>query len=389
MISEYEINGKKEVKNKEGETNNIGYTFFVDSRGNEISENDFIIPDNRVLFINFPGSGLAVEKYGYDEVAHEQCREKAKEASVKTNALIAPHELDARFFTAVYEKKADLMIQEYNNSSEFEHAKDIFNRTIAPLFKEKDGNFSDYNTLANRLNKLFLRGHCFGCVVICELEKLLEAKLKECVKEHIFDDKQVATLLSLPKAFLSSPPLLLTKYPKYFKTTAIVSASDRTISGKGCCRRGLKKALMKKCGFKKKDLFHLTYKDVKESSYNPDAQYILPPVKIRDFSIGKNVSLYISNRSNFPSSYKELMKNINKKKGELHGEKLVKSIKKYLRGHEFGFLQDTLIMYFRSAMIKEYVKANISLSTIKQQNNLTELLIRKNKGQRNGFWKRN
>ena len=78
------------------------------------------------------------------------------------------------------------------------------------------------------MKNLFLRGHCFGCVVISQLEHLLKEKLEQ----NKFDKEQVKHLLSLPKAFISSPALSLQNYTQHFKTIAIVNISDKTIANK-------------------------------------------------------------------------------------------------------------------------------------------------------------
>ena len=111
-------------------------------------------------------------------------------------------------------------IKEYNDGDNNTHSNEIFEQVLKPMIVDKD-----YNKTLDNLSRVIFRGHCFGCMVIAELENLLETKLKEQ-----FNDAECKELLSAPQALISSPALQLDKYPKYFETTAIVNNSDRTIT---------------------------------------------------------------------------------------------------------------------------------------------------------------
>ena len=172
---EYEVKklNKDEIHpNEDGEVNTVGNTFFVDLNG---EKTDAITSTNDIIVLNFPGSGMAVNRDYKKELSDdklneriEKCKENAKTASEKTKELISGNKVNAKFYTAVYEYKADLVIDDYNTTEtpDCDATKDIFNKTIAPLLSD---NFE--KTKAN-LNKLFLRGHCFGTVVISQLEHL-------------------------------------------------------------------------------------------------------------------------------------------------------------------------------------------------------------------------
>ncbi len=376
-----------EIKEKDGEVNTIGNTFFVDLDGKKV---DTITPTNDIIVLNFPGSGMAVNrdyrKKLYDDKLDERvekCKENAKTASEKTKELISENKVNAKFFTAVYEYKADLVIDDYNTTEtpDCDATKDIFNKTITPLLSD------DFEKTKANLNKLFLRGHCFGTVVISQLEHLLEEKLKTA-----FDDKQVEELLHLPKAFISSPALSLENYPKHFQTTAIVNISDRTIASGEGWRDELKVELEKLTGFNRDK--RLSLKKTKDVIKNEN--YNLVPIETEDISskLNKdNVKLYVSNRANFPRNFEELKENIKKKTNEElkvknknifsdeafnvivdswkycidenqkmpeNCEDFDKKVKKWLKGHEYFCLPKELKDKFEQNLKKDFNKVQNS-----------------------------
>lgn len=376
-----------EIREKDGEVNTVGNTFFVDLDGKKV---DTIAPTNDIIVLNFPGSGMAVnrdykKKLSDDKLDDrvEKCKENAKTASEKTKELISENKVNAKFYTAVYEYKADLVIDDYNTTEtpDCDATKDIFNKTIAPLLSD------DFEKTKANLNKLFLRGHCFGTVVISQLEHLLEEKLKTA-----FDDKQVEELLHLPKAFISSPALSLENYPKHFQTTAIVNISDRTIASGEGWRDELKVELEKLTGFNRDK--RLSLKKTKDVIKNEN--YNLVPIEIEDISskLNKdNVKLYVSNRANFPRNFEELKENIKKKTNEElkvknknifsdeafnviidswkycidenqkmpeNCEDFDKKVKKWLKGHEYFCLPKELKDKFEQNLKKDFNKVQNS-----------------------------
>ena len=407
---EYEVKklNKDEIHpNEDGEVNTIGNTFFVDLDGKKV---DTITPTNDIIVLNFPGSGMAINrKYGeeisFDRV--EKCKENAKTVSEKTKELISEDTVNAKFYTAVYKYKADLVIDDYNTTEtpDCNATKDIFNKTIAPFLSD---NFE--KTKAN-LNKLFLRGHCFGTVVISQLEHLLEEKLKTA-----FDDKQVEELLHLPKAFISSPALSLENYPKHFQTTAIVNISDRTIASGEGWRDELKVELEKLTGFNRDK--RLSLKKTKDVIKNEN--YNLEPIETEDISskINRdNVKLYVSNRANFPRNFEELKENIKKKTNEElkaknknifsdeafdvivkswkycvdenqkmpeNCENFDKKVKKWLKGHEYFCLPKELKDKFEQNLKDEFNKIQknsmfeISTKLIENNNSNSSTLLTHN-----------
>lgn len=389
----YEVR-EPEIREKDGEVNTIGNTFFVDLDGKKV---DAIAPINDIIVLNFPGSGMAVNRDYKKELSDnklkervEKCKENAKTASEKTKELISEDTVNAKFYTAVYKYKADLVIDDYNTTEtpDCNVTKDIFNKTIAPFLSD---NFE--KTKAN-LNKLFLRGHCFGTVVISQLEYLLEEKLKIA-----FDDKQVEELLRLPKAFISSPALSLENYPKHFQTTAIVNISDRTIASGEGWRDELKAELEKLTGFNRNK--RLSFKKTKDVIKNEN--YNLVPIETEDISSKlnrDNVKLYVSNRANFPKNFEELKGNIkNKTNEELKAknkniysdeafdviekswkycveenqkmpencEDFDKKVKKWLKGHEYFCLPKELKDKFEQNLKKDFNKVQNS-NTLSEEN---------------------
>ena len=189
------------------ETNFIGKTRFYDEAGNIVES---LNQEAKVLVINFPGSGMI-----FNDKVEDEVKKSAIETCEATQKILSKNEepLSQAFVcTAVYENKADKAIKEYNEENNNTHSNEIFEQILKPMIIE-----GDYDKTLDNLSRVIFRGHCFGCMVIAELENLLETKLKEQ-----FNEVQCKNLLSAPQALISSPALQLDKYPKYFPTISLV-----------------------------------------------------------------------------------------------------------------------------------------------------------------------
>ena len=320
------------------ETNFIGKTRFYNKAGNIVES---LNQEGKVLIINFPGSGMTFN--GKDE---DKVRKSAIDTCEETQKLL-PQDASSQAFvcTAVYENKADKAIKEYNEENNNTHSNEIFEQVLKPMIIE-----GDYDKTLDNLNRVIFRGHCFGCMVIAELENLLEAKLKEQ-----FNDAECKELLSAPQALISSPALQLDKYPKYFQTTAIVNNSDRTITNKDYCGDRLKQDLLKLAEFDKKDLIFF---DKEEILFDEKDLILLKAENIKNNGIPKvpdikesekqqnNVHFIISNRAKLPKDYDAMQKSIENRIGTKengdpeYNEKYDKQVKKHIGGHEYFFLPD-------------------------------------------------
>ena len=314
------------------ETNFIGTTCFIDENGKKL---DFIDKEEKILIVNFPGSGMSFSSKNTEEIIN-----KARQANLATKDLILEGHpqlnLDnCSFLTAVYENKADKAVKEYNDNGTI-HSQAIFDQLVFPLItKNPDQTF-------NNLRRLIFRGHCFGGMVISELETLLKNKL--C--QQRFSQEQIKKILSAPKAFLSSPALQLDKYPQHFQTTAIVNNSDRTITGTDYCGEKLKTDIQKLTDFKEEDLIFLKARRIAELQFIPK----LPPLKTHDIDQG-NLHLRVCNHTFAFENYQELEKDVknhitSKKQDATNKETFIKYLKKKLNGHEFNLLPDSLRQYF-------------------------------------------
>ena len=277
------------------ETNFIGKTRFYDEDGNIVES---LNQEGKVLVINFPGSGMTFN--GKDE---DNVKKSAVETCEATKRLLPQDEesLSQAFVcTAVYENKADKAIKEYNEENNNTHSNEIFEQILKPMIIE-----GDYDKTLDNLSRVIFRGHCFGTMVIAEMEKLLEAKLKEQ-----FNDAECKELLSAPQALISSPALQLDKYPKYFETTAIVNNSDRTITNEDYCGDRLKQDLRELAEFDEKDLISLNAKKIIDKRVIPEVPQIKTSEKQQN-----NVHFIISNRAKLPSTYGEMKTRIEKRLG--------------------------------------------------------------------------
>ena len=117
---EYKVKQPYEIQiNYEGEKDWIGNTFFVGENGNKF---DKIVPDNDIIVLNFPGSGMALSTH--DE---EKLKKDAQNASNKTKELFTKSsDIHAHVFTAVYENKADLLIHKYNTQDKIGDIEETF-----------------------------------------------------------------------------------------------------------------------------------------------------------------------------------------------------------------------------------------------------------------------
>lgn len=338
------------------ETNFIGKTRFYDDSGNVVES---LNQDREIFVINFPGSGMTFN--GKDE---DNVKKSAVETCEATKRLLPQNEeLLSQVFvcTAVYENKADKAIKEYNEENNNTHSNEIFEQILKPMIIE-----GDYDKILDNLSRVIFRGHCFGCMVIAELENLLETKLKEQ-----FNEVQCKNLLSAPQALISSPALQLDKYPKYFQTTAIVNNSDRTITGTDYCGDRLKQDLRELAKFDEKDLIaqdimnvliSLNAGEIKDDSDIPDVPKIKVSTKQQN-----NVHFIISNRAKLPKDYNEMNEmrtSIEKRIGtkendDTYKEKYRKQVKKHIGGHEYFFLPDELKSEFETSFKKAFIRIKI------------------------------
>ena len=321
------------IEKQNEETNFIGKTRFYDKDGNIVES---LNQDRKILVINFPGSGMTFNGKDEDEV-----KKSAVETCEGTEKLLPQESLSQAFVcTAVYENKADKAIKEYNEENNNTHSNEIFEQVLKPMIIE-----GDYDKTLDNLNRVIFRGHCFGCMVIAELENLLETKLKEQ-----FNEVQCKNLLSAPQALISSPALQLDKYPKYFQTTAIVNNSDRTITGTEYCGDRLKQDLRELAGFDEKDLISLDAGEIKDKRVIPDVPDIITSKKQQN-----NVHFIISNRAELPTDYDEMHRRIENRIGtkenddKAYDDKYYKQVKKNIGGHEYFFLPDELKKIFSTS----------------------------------------
>lgn len=320
------------------ETNFIGKTRFYDDSGNVVESFN---QDRKIFVINFPGSGMTFK--GKDE---DNVKKSAVETCKETKKLL-PQDALAFVCTAVYENKADKAIKEYNEENNNTHSNEIFEQILKPMIIE-----GDYDKTLDNLSRVIFRGHCFGCMVIAELENLLETKLKEQ-----FNDAECKELLSAPQALISSPALQLDKYPKYFQTTAIVNNSDKTITGEDYCGDRLKQDLRELAGFDEKDLILLKAEKIMEKGIPKE----LPDIKTSDKQ-QNNVHFFISNRAKLPSTYGEMKTRIEGRIGTKENDdtsyedKYIKQVKKNIGGHEYFFLPDQLKSEFKTSFENAFEK---------------------------------
>lgn len=351
------------------ETNFIGKTRFYDKAGNIVES---LNQEGKVLVINFPGSGMTFN--GKDE---DKVRKSAIDTCKETEKLLPQNALSQAFVcTAVYENKADKAIKEYNEENNNTHSNEIFEQILKPMIIE-----GDYDKTLDNLSRVIFRGHCFGCMVIAELENLLENLLETKLKEQ-FNEVQCKNLLSAPQALISSPALQLDKYPKYFETTAIVNNSDRTITNKDYCGDRLKQDLLKLAEFDKKDLIFfdkeeilfdekdlilLNAQKIKETRFIPKE---LPDIKTSDKQ-QNNVHFFISNRAELPETYNEMQRRIEGRIGTKknddtsYEDKYLKQVKKNIGGHEYFFLPAGLKSEFSNSFRNAFEKCQTRITRIK------------------------
>ncbi len=318
------------------ETNFIGRTYFIYESG---KQTDTLNQGEQILIVNFPGSGMCLSSKNKSEVDNSAVR--ANEATKKLILDVDPlFKLDdCSFYTAVYENKADKAIKEYNDEGKI-HAKAIFGQVISQMITD------NYNQTFRALNRLIFRGHCFGAMVISELESLLEKRLKEKLELGTFNQKQIDSLLSAPKALISSPALKINKYPKHFQTTAIINNSDRTITNEEYCGEELKRDLRKLANFEENDLISLKARRIVDLKFLPK----LPDIKISN-TVKNNIHFSVCNRTPLPINYMELEEDVKKHMASksldmTNREDYIKYLKKKLNGHEFNFLPSDLQKYF-------------------------------------------
>ena len=329
------------------ETDFIGKTWFIGDKG--IVEPSNLNAQGKFVIVNFPGSGMSCTSE--DKNITVQDVDKAKETNNDIKKLISNGNRfetdDCLFFTAFYQNKADKVIKQYNSEKGRSDSSDtlaILDRLVSPMINE------NYDVTLENLKKLIFRGHCFGAVVISELEALLEKKLREK-----YTPKQCETLLSAPKAFLSSPALQTDKYPKHFKTTVIVNNSDRTLINENYCGNKLKESLRRIAEFEKRDLINWDDVDFNGIAHGTASLPKWPNLKGSVYKkLGNNVDLVICNRISYPDMPELdtlIKKRLEAKHKNLEDKNAYKAqLKKMLGGHEFYFLPDEMKNYLANSI---------------------------------------
>jgi len=188
----------------------------------------------KMVMINLPGNGTSLT----DDAGHPK-----NEDEIKTNAENGRSDFfrfvngldfencadenmkmrrkDAQTLACYYSRKVNAFVEEYNETGELHESLKPF----ADLFDDlisKDGQKISVEEAAQNMRNVVLRGHCFGTLVISELEQYLHEKLETLG----YNEAECARILSAPTAIFSSSPVDIEKQPKYFKVVAYANCND-------------------------------------------------------------------------------------------------------------------------------------------------------------------
>lgn len=187
-----------------------------------------------MIMINLPGNGTSLT----DDMGNPK-----NENEIKTNAENGRNEFfrfmnglhfedcpdnnikmrrkDAQTLACYYSRKVNGFVEEYNETGQVHESLKPF----ADLFDDlisKDGKKISVEEATQNMRNVVLRGHCFGTLVISELEQYLHAKLETLG----YSDTECTKILSAPTAIFSSSPVDIEKQPKYFKVVAYANCND-------------------------------------------------------------------------------------------------------------------------------------------------------------------
>lgn len=131
---------------------------------------------------------------------------------------------NAETVACYYSRKVNHLIEEYNETGNLHESfapfADLFDDLIS-----KDGKKISVEEATKNMRNVVLRGHCFGTLVISELEQYLHIKLAGLG----YNDEECAQILSAPTAIFSSSPVAIEKQPRYFKVVAYANCADKFI----------------------------------------------------------------------------------------------------------------------------------------------------------------
>lgn len=131
---------------------------------------------------------------------------------------------NAETVACYYSRKVNHLIEEYNETGNLHESfapfADLFDDLIS-----KGGKKISVEEATKNMRNVVLRGHCFGTLVISELEQYLHIKLAGLG----YNDEECAQILSAPTAIFSSSPVAIEKQPRYFKVVAYANCADKFI----------------------------------------------------------------------------------------------------------------------------------------------------------------
>jgi len=186
----------------------------------------------KMIMINLPGNATSLTDDAGNPKDEEKIKEIANEGkndffefiNQDTQSDMRMNTHNAETVACYYSRKVNHLIEEYNETGQLHESfapfADIFDDLIS-----KDGQKLSLKEATDNMRNVVLRGHCFGTLVISELEHYLFTKLTDLG----YDTDECAQILSAPTAIFSSSPVDIDKQPTYFKVVAYANCADKFI----------------------------------------------------------------------------------------------------------------------------------------------------------------
>lgn len=224
-----------------------------------------------------------------------EIREKLDEASlveeVKKNALktcellgFSPENTDC--YSTYYTSASKQMTADYRAGKKHDNARKLYETIFTSSLFDEEGKAYDKKELSKHLKEFKFRSHCFGGLLLAEMEGFLVNDLANMG----FKEKDIGNLLSNVKVYMTSAPLMIEEYPKYFSGVAMINAADNLLEDSCLGGKEVKDNILAFAGFDKEQ--------VADYSDDDPTKWRVPDKEQISHKKLNNMHIYVSNKSN-------------------------------------------------------------------------------------------
>lgn len=289
----------------------------------------------KMILINFPGNGTSLTDNDGNPKDEKIIRESAKAAGQNFVDFVSESrhfgEDECQVVSCYYSHKVNSLIEGYNSKGIIDKGIEKFAGIFEDLIS-KDGRRIGLAEAKRNMGCVLLRGHCFGTLVIAELEKALRCKMMSL--GYSKNDRR--EILEAVSVISSSSPVALDRQPEDFKVVAYANSADTlipTIKGSPNYQR--------EAGFSNEEVAS-EQRQVKEVSVRNRKRY----------------QLFVCSSLEAPSE-QELAQKYKSEHEEWEAARILKHIKQALNGHAWNALLGSSLKETIVAPMHKHVDASV------------------------------